>query len=73
MMGDSIVLSHIVPNVRERLPDLACRVLGKSLMWMITLPFADDHIPVEDKEEKVLLDSWTHFCGGHDSELDVEV
>ncbi|KAI2494041.1 hypothetical protein MHU86_20484 [Fragilaria crotonensis] len=68
-MMDSFVLSHVVPNARKRLPDSACLVLGKALMWMITSPFADDHIPVEFKD-KVLSD-WAHVCGG-DSELDAE-
>jgi hypothetical protein len=68
-MMDSFVLSHVVPNVRKRLPDSACLVLGKALMWMITSPFADDHIPVDVKEE--VLSDWAHVCGG-DSDLDVE-
>lgn len=45
---DSFGLSHIV---RERLPDSACLVLDKTLMWMITLPYADDHVPVEVKDK----------------------
>jgi len=38
-------------------------------MWMITSPFADDHIPVDVKEE--VLSDWAHVCGG-DSDLNVE-
>lgn len=35
---DSFVLSHgVVQNARKRLPDMACLVLGKALMWMTTL------------------------------------
>lgn len=35
---DSFVLSHaVVQNARKRLPDIACLVLGKALMWMTTL------------------------------------
>ena len=66
---DSFVLSHVVPNVRKRLPDSACLVCGKALMWMITTHFADDHVPMEVRD-KVLSD-WAHVCGG-DSELDAE-
>ena len=44
-------------------------MLGKALMWMITSLFADDHIPVDVKEE--VLSDWAHVCGG-DSDLDVE-
>ena len=68
-MMDSFVMSHVVPYVRKRLPDLVCLVFGKALMWMITSPFADDHVPVEVKD-KVLSDL-AHVCGG-DLELDAE-
>ena len=57
-------------NIRKRLHDSVCLVLGKALMWMITSPFSDDHVPVEVKE-KVLSDCWAHVCGG-DSMLDAE-
>jgi hypothetical protein len=68
-MMDSF-LSHVVQNIRKRLHDSVCLVLGKALMWMITSPFSDDHVPVEVKE-KVLSDCWAHVCGG-DSMLDAE-
>ena len=68
-MMDSFILSHVVPNIRKRLPDSVCLVLGKAWMWMITSPFSDDYVPVEVKE-KVLSD-WAHICVG-DSVLGAE-
>ena len=68
IMG-SFILSHVVPNIRKRLLDSVCLVLGKALMWMTTSPFSDDYTPVEVKE-KVLSD-WAHVCVGN-SELDAE-
>ena len=68
-MMDLFVLSHIVPNVRKRLPDSACRVLDSAFMSMITLHFANDHAPVEFND--YVLSDWAHVCGG-DSKLDAE-
>ena len=38
-MMDSFILSHVVPNIRKRLPDSICLVLGKALMWMLVPRF----------------------------------
>ena len=50
-MMNTFVLSHVVPNVRKRLPESACLVLGRALMWLICSPVADEYVPVESKEQ----------------------
>ena len=66
-MMNSFILSHVVPNVRKRLPESACLVLGKALMWLITSSVADVYVPVEVKDQ--VLSDWAHVCGG---DLDVD-
>jgi hypothetical protein len=39
-MMKSFILSHVGPNVRKRLPESACLVLGKTLMWLLLLDWA---------------------------------
>ncbi len=34
-MMNTFVLSRVVPNIRKRLPESACLVLGKALLWLI--------------------------------------
>ncbi len=53
--------------MRKRLPESACLVLGKALMWLIMSSVADFYVPVEVNDQ-VLLD-WAHVCGGN---LDVD-
>ncbi|KAI2511670.1 hypothetical protein MHU86_2736 [Fragilaria crotonensis] len=67
-MMNTFVLSHVVPNIRKRLPDSACLVLGKALLWLICSPVADEYIPNDFKRD-VLLE-WEHVCGAdYDAEL----
>ena len=66
-MMNSFILNHIVPNVRKRLPESACLVLGKAVMWLITSSIADVYVPVEVKDQ--VLSDWAHVCGG---DLDVD-
>ena len=63
VMMNSFILSHVVPNVRKRLPELACLVLGKAWMWLIASSVADVYVSVEVKDQ-VLLD-WAHVCAGN--------
>lgn len=53
-LGNDGLVCHVylVPNVRKRLIDLACLMLGEALFWMITFSFADDHIPMEVNKDK---------------------
>jgi hypothetical protein len=39
VMLKTFILSNIVPNICQRLPDLAALVLGKALLWLIYLPY----------------------------------
>ena len=63
-MMNTFVLSHVVPNVRKRLPDSACLVLGRALLWLICSPVVDDFVP-NDMKERVLSD-WAHVRGSVD-------
>ena len=57
-MINTFVLSHVVPNVRKRLPDLACLVLGRALLWLICSQVVDNFVS-NDMKESVLSD-WAH-------------
>ena len=60
-MVDQFVLSHVAPNVtRKRLPESACLVVGRALLWLIFSPVVDEYVPNEMKE-RVLLD-WAHVA-----------
>jgi hypothetical protein len=60
-MMNTFVLSRVVPNIRKRLPESTCLVLGKALLWLICSPVADEYVPSEFKRE-VLLE-WEHVRG----------
>ncbi len=67
-MVNTFVLSRVVPNIRKRLPESACLVLGKALLWLICSPVADEYIPSDFKRD-VLLE-WEHVRGADfDAEL----
>jgi hypothetical protein len=57
----TFVLSRVVPNIRMRLPESACLVLGKALLLLICSPVADEYIPSDFKRD-VLLE-WEHVRG----------
>ena len=69
-MMNTFVLSNVVPNVKKRLPESTCLVLGRALLWLIFLPVADEYIPVEMKER--VVSEWVHVRGDID-EGDEEV
>jgi hypothetical protein len=50
-MLQTYILSNVVPNIRQRLPDLAALVLGKALLWLIYSPYNETHnlVPQEFK------------------------
>lgn len=60
-MMNSFVLSHVVPNIKKRLPESACLVLGKALLWLICSPVVDEYVP-EDLKRHVLSE-WEHVRG----------
>ncbi len=60
-MMNAFVLSRVVPNIRERLPESACLVFGKALLWLICSPVADEYIPSDFKRD--ILSEWEHVCG----------
>ena len=64
---NTFVLSHVAPNVRKRLPESACLVFGRALMWLICSPVADEYVPVELKEQ--VMSDWADVCG---TEFDAE-
>ena len=64
VMMNTFVLSHVVPNVRRRLPESACLVLGRALMWLIFSPVVDEYIPAEMKEK--VVSEWAHVRGDVD-------
>ena len=41
-MMNSFVLSHVVPNIKKRLLESACLVLGKALLWLIRSHVVDE-------------------------------
>jgi hypothetical protein len=61
-MLNSFVLNHVVPNAKKRLPESACLVHGRALLWLICSPLVDDYVP-KDLKDKVLAD-WAHIRGG---------
>ncbi|KAI2496294.1 hypothetical protein MHU86_805 [Fragilaria crotonensis] len=60
-MMNTFILSQVVANIRLRLPELACLVLGKALLWLICSPLADEIVPGEFKRE--VLSEWDHVRG----------
>ena len=66
-MMNTFVLSHVVPNVRKMLPESACLVLGRALMWLICSPVVDEYVPAELKEQ--VMSDWADVCG---TEFDTE-
>ena len=38
-MMRTFILSNVVPNIRQRLPDSAAIVLGKAILWLIYSPY----------------------------------
>jgi len=46
-MMNEFILSQVVPSIRKRLPDSACLVLGKALLWLIYSSVAHDYIPID--------------------------
>ncbi len=60
-MMNTFVLSHVVPNIRKRLPWSALLVFGKALLRLICSLVADEYIPSDFKCD-VLLE-WEHVRG----------
>jgi hypothetical protein len=50
-MMRTFILSNVVPNIRQRLPDSAAIVLGKALLWLIYSPYNETNnlVPQEFK------------------------
>lgn len=67
-MLNTFILSHVVPNVRKRLPESACLVLGRALMWLIFSPVVDEYVPTEMKEK--VVSEWAHVRGDIDDDDD---
>jgi len=49
-MMNAFVLTHVVPNIRRRLPDSATIVLGKALLWLIFSPVANNFVSTEFRD-----------------------
>jgi hypothetical protein len=62
-MMNTFVLSRVVPNIRKQLPESACLVLGKALLWLICSPVADKFIPSDFKRD--VLSEWEHVFGAY--------
>ena len=63
VMLNSFILNHVrVPNVKKKLPEWACLVLGRALLWKMCSPLVDNHVPM-DLKDKVMAD-WAHIRGG---------
>ena len=58
---DAFVLNHVVPNIKKRLPESACLVLGRALLWLICSPVVDEYVPTDLKEQ--VLTDWAHVRG----------
>ncbi len=68
-MMNLIVLSHVVANIKERLPESACLVLGKALLWLTCSPTNVNKNALEDLKRKELSE-WEHVRGNDvDAEL----
>jgi hypothetical protein len=65
---NTFVLSCVFPNIRKQVPESACLVLGKALLWLICIPLADKNILSDFKRD--VLSEWEHVCGANfDAEL----
>ena len=51
---NTFVLSHVVRNIRKRLPESACLELGNYLLWLMCSPVADEYIPIDFKRDVLL-------------------
>ena len=67
-MINTFVLSHVIPNIRKRLPESACLVLGKALLWRICSPVADKYVLTDFKCDILL--KWEHV---HGTDFDAEL
>ena len=70
-MMNAFILRHVVPNVRKRLPESACIVLGRALMWLIFSPVVDDYIPTEMME--TVTSEWAHVRGDIEEDDEQEI
>ena len=53
----TFLLSRVVPNIRKRLSDEVCFVLGKALMWLIYSAFdAEMELVPEDFKERIKME-----------------
>ena len=67
-MMNTFVLSHVVPNIRKQLPESACLLLGKALLWLICSLVADEYIKIDFKRD--VLWEWEQVRGADfDAEL----
>ena len=48
-------MNHVVPNIKKQLPESACLVLVKALLWLICSRVVDLYVP-KDLKQKVLLE-----------------
>ena len=56
-MMKTYILSHVVPNIRKRLPDSAALVLGKALLWLIYSPYdATNHLVPQAFKDRIRLE-----------------
>jgi hypothetical protein len=63
-MMNLFVLNHVVPNIKKQLPESACLVLGKALLWLIFSSVVDQYVLEDLKQE------WEHVrCDDVDAEL----
>ena len=52
----TFILTKVVPNIRRRLPDSTCLVLGKAIVWLIYSSFANNFISPMDYCNRVKAD-----------------
>jgi hypothetical protein len=66
----TFLLSRVVPNIRKRLSDEVCFVLGKSLMWLIYSGFdAEVKLVPEDFKERIKME-WNEIVSAADLGVD---
>jgi hypothetical protein len=66
----TFLLSRVVPNIRKRLSDEVCFVLGKALMWLIYSAFdAEMGLVPEDFKERIKME-WNEIVTAGDSGVD---
>ena len=66
-MMNQFILSHVLPNVKKRLPDAPTLVLGKAVLWLLFSSHANKFEIPNDCIQQVKME-WRNVQGGDNNE-----